>query len=143
MEPLRFILDTNILVSALRSQHGASAAVLAALPLPGWSLTLSVPLYLEYQDVLLRPGLIPPSFTPADVTALCRYLASIAHPQVIHFLWRPFLPDPKDDMVLELAVASGARYVVTHNLNDFRGVESFGVRALAPKEFLRLVGLRP
>ncbi len=139
---MRFVLDTNILVSALRSQRGASAALLASLPLRGWQPTLSVPLYLEYQDVLLRPGKVPPSYTLADITALCRYLASIAHPQDIHFLWRSFLPDPKDDLVLELAVAAGAPYVITHNIRDFRGAERFGIRALVPREFLRLVGLR-
>jgi predicted nucleic acid-binding protein len=140
---LRFVLDTGVLVSALRSRRGASAALLSALPLSDWQLALSVPLYLEYQDVLLRPGKVPPSFTPADLSGLCRYLASIAHPPDIHFLWRSFLPDPKDDMLLELAMAAGARQIVTHNLRHFRGAESFGVRALAPREFLRLVGLRP
>jgi predicted nucleic acid-binding protein len=140
---LRFILDTNVLVSALRSQLGASAALLRVLPVPGWEMALSVPLYLEYQDVLLRPGMVPAVFSPADITALCRYLASIAHPQEIHFLWRSFLADWKDDMLLEVAAAAGARYVVTHNVGDFKGSESFGVRALAPREFLRLVGLRP
>jgi predicted nucleic acid-binding protein len=117
--------------------------LLAALPLPGWQLALSVPLYLEYQDVLLRPGMVPATFKPADIVGFCRYLASIAHPQEIHFLWPSFLPDPKDDLVLELAVAAGASHIVTHNIRHFQGAESFGVRALAPREFLRLVGLRP
>ena len=140
---MRFVLDTNVLVAALRSQQGASAALLSALPLNDWQLALSVPLYLEYQDVLLRPGVVPASFAPADIVALCRYLASIAHAQDIHFLWRSFLPDPKDDLVLELAVAAGAHHVVTHNTRHFHGAESFGVRALAPRDFLRFVGLRP
>lgn len=140
---MRYVLDTNVLVSALRSRLGASAALLAALPIRNWRLAISVPLYLEYQDVLQRPGMVSPDYPPSDVLAVCRYLASIAHPQEIHFLWRSFLPDPKDDMVLELAVAAGARHIVTHNTKDFRGAERFGVRALAPREFLRLVGLRP
>lgn len=136
---MRFVLDTNVLVSALRSKRGASAALLAALPLSGWEVALSVPLYLEDQDVLLRPGMVPPRFTPADIVALCRYLVSIAHAQEIHFLWRSFLPDPKDDLVLELAVAAAARCIVTHNLRHFEAAASFGVRALAPRDFLRLV----
>lgn len=140
---MRFVLDTNVLVAALRSRQGASAALVSALPLKRWQPALSVPLYLEYQDVLLRPGLIPSSFTSADILALCRYLASVAHAQDVHFLWRSFLPDPKDDLVLELAVAASARYIVTHNVRDFQGADRFGIRALAPREFLRLVGLRP
>ena len=140
---MRFVLDTNVLVAALRSPQGASYALISALPLTGWELALSVPVYLEYQDVLLRPGLVPPAFSPSDVMALCRFLASIARAQDIHFLWPSFLPDPKDDMLLELAVAAGASHIITHNTRHFRSAESFGVRALAPAAFLRLVGLRP
>ena len=62
----------------------------------------------------MRPGLVPAVITPADVLALCRFLASIARAQDIYFLWPSFLPDPKDDMLLELAVASGATQIVTH-----------------------------
>ena len=141
----RFVLDTNVLVAALRSPHGASFALLSALPLTGWELVLSVPLYLEWQDVLLRAGMVRATFTRADIMALCRYLASIAAPQDIHYRWPAFLPDPKDDMVLELAVAAGSAHVVTHNLRHFppAATGSFGVHALAPDPFLRLVGLRP
>ncbi len=140
---MRFVLDTNVLVSALRSKKGAAYALVSALPIAGWELALSVPVYLEYQDVLLRPGLLPVAYSPTDVMAVCRFLASIAHAQDIHFLWPSFLPDPKDDMFLELAVAAGATPIVTHNVRHFRSAESFGVRALAPAAFLRLVGLRP
>ena len=140
---MRFVLDTNVLVAALRSPQGASYALITALPLTGWELALSVPIYLEYQDVLLRPGLVPPVFSGSDIMALCRFLASIARAQDIHFLWPSFLPDPKDDMLLELAVAASASHIVTHNTRHFHSAESFGVRALAPAAFLRLVGLRP
>ncbi len=140
---MRFVLDTNVLVAALRSQTGASYEVLSALPIAGWELVLSVPIYLEYQDVLLRPGLVSSAFTRADVLASCRFLASVASAHDIHFRWPSFLPDPKDDMLLELAVAAGASHIVTHNIGHFREAESFGVRALAPSAFLRLTGLRP
>ena len=101
-----------------------------------------MPVYLEYQDVLLRPGLVPAAFSRSDIMALCRFLASIARAQDIYFLWPSFLPDPKDDMFLELAVAAGATHIVTHNTRHFHGAEGFGVRALAPAAFLRSVGLR-
>ena len=140
---MRFVFDTNVLVAALRSTHGAANALVSALPLTGWELTLSVPVYLEYQDVLLRPGKLPPTFTSSDIIAFCRFLASIAHPQDIHFLWPSFSPDPKDDMLLELAVAAGASHIVTHNTRHFPGAATFGITVLAPGEFLRLVGLRP
>lgn len=139
---MRFVLDTNVLVAALRSPFGASYALVSALPVAGWELVLSVPVYVEYQDVLLRPGIVPPTYTPQDIISVCRFLASIAHAQDIYFLWPSFLPDPKDDMLLELAVAAGATHIVTHNVRHFHSAEGFGVRALAPAAFLRSVGLR-
>ncbi len=68
-----------------------------------------------------------------------RYLASQSHLQEIHFLWRPFLRDADDDMVLELAFAAGVRYIVTHNVKDFDGSEQLGVVAVTPRDFLNLI----
>ncbi len=133
------MLDTNVLVAALRSAHGASAALISATPSRVWTPALSVPLYVQYQDVLLRPGMIPATITPEDVLAFCRYLASISHLQEVHFLWRPHLPDVGDDMVFEVAVAAQARYIVTHNVQDFRGVDAFGVAPIRPADFLALI----
>jgi len=65
-----------------------------------------------------------------------RYLASTAHLQDVHFLWRPFLRDPDDDMVLECAVASGSTFIVTHNVRDFARAESLRVQAITPADFL-------
>ncbi len=60
--------------------------------------------------------------------------------QVIHFLWRPTLKDPADDMVLEVAVAAGAEAVITYNKRDFAGAGRFGVKILSPQEFLASMG---
>ena len=57
----------------------------------------------------------------------------------IHFLWRPHLPDPKDDLVLELALAGGAPFIITHNIRDFQGVDAFGIRAVTPDDFLSIL----
>lgn len=71
--------------------------------------------------------------------AFLRYLASLAHLQDVHYLWRPFLKDPDDDMVLECAVASGSHYLVTHNVGDFRRIAELGVQAVTPGEFLAIL----
>lgn len=139
---MRFVLDTNVLVAAMRSQLGASHVLLTTLPLADWELVLSVPVYLEYRDVLNRPGLTR-WLTSTDVVAVCRFLASIAHAQDIYFHWPSFLVDPRDDMLLELAVAAGASHIVTHNLSHFRGTESFGIAVVTPAEFLHIIGIRP
>jgi predicted nucleic acid-binding protein len=70
------------------------------------------------------------------VLRFIRYLASQSHLQEIHFLWRPFLADPDDDMVAELAFAAGAKHIITHNTADFRGSERLGVSVRTPREFL-------
>lgn len=137
---MKVVLDTNVLVAALRSSLGASFALLSALPSPKCVPVLSVPLYIEYQDVLLRCGMVPVSFTPADVLAFCRFLASVSREQEIFFLWRTYLRDPKDDMILELAVAAQARYIITHNLRDVAGAADFGIVPIRPADFLALVG---
>jgi hypothetical protein len=71
-----------------------------------------------WQDGLARPEHLPPGGTPEDALRFLRYLASQARLQEIHFLWRPFLADADDDLVLELASAAGCRHIVTHNVND-------------------------
>ena len=67
------------------------------------------------------------------------FLLSASQLQEIFFLWRPGLPDPDDDFILELAVAAGCQYIVIHNLRDFRGTEKWGVAAVTPSGFLKLI----
>lgn len=133
---MRVVLDTSVLVAAARSSTGASFAIVSSIPTSRFRLCLSVPLYTEWQDVLSRPEHLPPGQTPADAQRFVRFLAGHAWLQDIYFLWRPFLPDPDDDMVLELAFASRADYLVTHNMKDFQGCEQFGVMAISPHDFL-------
>ncbi len=136
---MRVVLDTNILVAAARSSRGAAYAVVSQLPSPKFQIALTIPLYTEYQDALTRPELREERYTADEAIRFTRYLSSIAHQQNIYFLWRPWLKDPKDDMVLEAALASQSRYIVTHNLKDFikKGIEkNFGILPVTPKQFL-------
>jgi putative PIN family toxin of toxin-antitoxin system len=127
----RIVLDTSVLIAAARSRQGASFALVSSLPNPRFQICLSVAVYTEWQAVLSRPKHLPPGFT--------RYLATLAHLQDIHFLWRPFLRDPDDDMLLECAVAAGCTYIVTHNIKDFRRTEQLGVKAVTPGQFLQIL----
>jgi putative PIN family toxin of toxin-antitoxin system len=136
----RIVLDTNVVFAALRSRRGASFRLLSLVGSDRFDVYLSVPLLFEYEDVLKREttGLMP-----ADVDVVLDYLCGIAEQQEIHFLWRPCLRDPKDDMVLELAVASQCTHILTFNTADFGGVDRFGLTALWPADFLRLLGEKP
>jgi putative PIN family toxin of toxin-antitoxin system len=139
MKHRRLVLDTNVLVAALRSRRGASFELLSRLGKEsGLELNLSVPLVLEYEEVAKRPGTVP-GLSSEDIDAVIDYLCAVSKHREIFFLWRPHLKDPKDDMVLELAVAAGAD-IVTFNLKDFSGTETFGVRALTPQTLLKEIG---
>jgi putative PIN family toxin of toxin-antitoxin system len=137
---MRVVLDTNILVAALRSRRGASYHLLQLIPDDRFKICLSVPLYLEYLEVTMRPEHWPAGMTEKQILGAVRYLVSQAHLQEIYFHWRPFLSDSKDDMVLELAVAARAEKIVTFNLKDFRGIEVFDVDAIKPQDFLVEIG---
>jgi predicted nucleic acid-binding protein len=137
----RVALDTNVVVSGLRSRKGASFALLEHLEQGDFEVAVSVPLVLEYEDVLLRQVAGP--LKPQDLRDFIDGVCSLAHRQSIFFLWRPLLPDPKDDMVAELAVAAGCSAIVTHNISDFGPLERFGIEVLPPRAFLlRLRGLK-
>ena len=92
---MRVILDTNVLVAALRSDMGASYAIVSQLPSERFQMALTVPLYLQYQDVLTRPEHMTGASTRDDILNFLRYLCSIAHRQRVFFLWRPWLKDPQ------------------------------------------------
>jgi len=133
---VRVVLDTNVLVSAFRSREGVAFRLVSLLREGRFEISVSVPLVLEYEDVLLRAT----SLDKDEVLSVLRFLCAVAHRQKIFFLWRPSLPDPKDDMVLELAVASQARYLATFNGKDFAAAARFGIHVVTPKAFLDVIG---
>ncbi|MFM2171811.1 MAG: hypothetical protein RI957_2040 [Verrucomicrobiota bacterium] len=132
------ILDTSVLVAGLRSNRGASFQILRAIRAGDIRIAVSVALVLEYESVVLRPGLLP-HFTSDELRRIVDGLCQLADHQQMFFAWRPFLPDPDDDLVLELAVAASAAFVITHNISDFRGSESMGVRAITPATTLDII----
>jgi predicted nucleic acid-binding protein len=132
--PRRVVLDTNVIVSALRSRRGAAYQALLRVGTGAFEHCLSVPLLFEYEDALKRPGTVPVS--RQAVEDILDHVCATADRRPIFFLWRPQLPDPTDDLVLEIAVAGGCDTIVTFNGRDFVGSQRFGVRIETPAEFL-------
>lgn len=93
----------------------------------------------EYEDVLLRPQIGIP-LSPDAIGDVLDYHCAVARHHEIFFLWRPFLKDPGDDMLLELAVKAGCRFIITYNERDFAGCERFGIEAVTPAGFLKRIG---
>jgi putative PIN family toxin of toxin-antitoxin system len=131
----RIILDTNVLYAGLYSSKGASFRVLQAIKKDRLKLVMSTTLLFEYEDILKRNQIVL-GLSDEEIEKLLDYFCLQSEHQKIYFLWRPRLPDPKDDHLLELAVASGSKLIVTHNTRDFKGVEKFGIRSLTPKELM-------
>lgn len=134
------VIDTNVLISGLRSARGASYQVLQRIGGPAFTLSVSVPLVLEY-EAIAKEHARELGLTFADIDDILDYICSVADSRTIFYLWRPLLPDPCDDLVLELAVEANADFIVTHNHRDFGGAERFGVGIVAPGAFLRSLGV--
>lgn len=135
---LLVVLDTNVLVSGLRSAYGASNAVLRRLALGDYRVAVSTALCLEYEDVLRRPELLP-HYSPQQLTTFLDSVCALAVEAYIYFRWRPFLSDPKDDLVFECALAAGASHIVTHNGSDFKGADALGISIVTPRQFLSIL----
>lgn len=135
----RIVIDTNVFISALRSKRGASYKLLFETDRSKYVQNISTPLILEYESVAKRE-LAKLSVTADDVDAILDMICKNAEACAVSFRWRPFLKDPDDDFVLELAVQSQSQYIVTYNKADLAGVEEFGIGLLTPKEFLQALG---
>jgi len=134
---VRLVLDTDVLVAAIRSNTGASHQLLRAGLEHRYLPLVSVPLMIEYQAVLTRDEHLTASHLSVDdVTTLLDAVAMVAEPVWLAFLWRPLLKDPDDDMVLEAAVNGEADALVTFNRRDFAGAARFGIAVMTPREAL-------
>jgi len=135
VEILKIILDTSVLHAGLYSSRGGSYQILRLIEKEKIKIVLSPALLFEYEDVLKR-NRSALKLSDRDIEKILDNLCKLSIHQKIHFLWRPYLSDPKDDHILELAVASGVKTIVTHNTKDFSGVDKFGIRAITPKTLL-------
>lgn len=126
------ILDTNVLVTALKSAKGTSFRMLSMVGNDMFQLHVSAPLVAEYESVLKR-GML--ALSSQQIDDVVDFVCAHAEHHKIYYLWRPMLKDPGDDFVLELAVKANAQ-IVTWNVSDFKQAAKFGVRVQTPREFL-------
>ena len=133
--------DTDVIVAAMRSPGGASAAILRAARRDEVTLLVSVPLAMEYEATCSEPEhQLAAGLSEQEVGIFLDAILAIAEPLKAHFLWRPQLRDPGDEMVLETAVNGRADALVTFNVRDFGSVpERFGIEVLIPREAIRRI----
>jgi putative PIN family toxin of toxin-antitoxin system len=130
------VLDTNVWIAALRSQRGASRAVIDRVLDGDLDMHLTVPLVLEYEDILTRQR-VEIDFRQEDVRQFIDLICAVGTPHEVHYLWRLQVPDPNDAHVLEAAVSSGCSHLVTFNKNDLEAATRFGIQLVLPRELLR------
>ena len=135
---MKLVLDTDVVLSAVLSERGASRQLLLRVVDGVLPAVVSVPLMLEYEAVLKRPKHLQASGLTIDDVVILDQLAASMEPVNLFFLWRPLLRDAEDDMVLETAVNGQANMIVTFNTSDFGDVpQRFGVEVSRPGEVLR------
>jgi putative PIN family toxin of toxin-antitoxin system len=133
------VLDTNVIVAAMRSPSGASAALLHAARRREITPVANVALALEYEATCrLSEHRLAAGLTEAQVLAFVDAVIAMVEPVEPHYLWRPQLRDPGDELVLEAAVNGQAEAIVTFNKRDFGAAPArFGVALLTPAEAIR------
>jgi putative PIN family toxin of toxin-antitoxin system len=135
----RVVLDTDVVVTALRSATGGSNAVLREIAHGRLTPLVTPALFLEYEAVLKRPEQrLVHGLELRDINRFLAALTSACEAVEVSFQWRPQLSDPNDEMVLETAINGRADALITHNVRDFaKGAASVGLRVLRPGEFLK------
>lgn len=134
---LRIVIDTNVVLSALRSLKEASNRLMQLLGTGKFISCISIGLILEYEDVLMRDA---HKLNKTEIKQFLDYFCLASEHVKIHFSWRPTIKDPNDDMILELAVAAHAAYIVTYNISDFKEADKFNVKIITPKDLLKILG---
>jgi len=130
-----------VLYAGLYSATGASFKVLRLIDAGKVMPVISTALLFEYEDVLRRKQ-SQLAITAQQIDIVLDNICVFSEFQKIYFLWRPYLKDAKDDHVLEVAVASKVKLIVTHNIKDFKGVEKFGIKAITPGQLLARIQRR-
>ena len=139
MKCYRVVLDTNVIVAAMRSRVGASHRLLLTMGHPRWQSVVTPALMYQYEEVARRPGNAP-GLSAQDVSDILDLIYQRSHRQFVYFRWRPVSPDPGDDLVLDAAIAGRCDVVVSFNERHLRPAGEFGIEVLKPAEFLKRIG---
>jgi len=135
MKKQNIVIDTNVLLSALYSNKGASYKLLSIIDSNKFVVNISTTLIYEYEEILKQKSKLEFKY----IDSILNYICKIGKKNKIFYLWRPKLKDVDDDFLLELAVKSDS-IIVTLNKKDFKPARQFNLKVMTPKEFLQYIG---
>ena len=135
MKKQNIVIDTNVLLSALYSNRGASYKLLSIIDSDKFVVNISTTLIYEYEEILKKKSKLEFKY----IDSILNYICKIGKKNKIFYLWRPKLKDVDDDFLLELAVKSDS-IIVTLNKKDFKPAKQFNLKVMTPKEFLQYIG---
>jgi len=135
MKKQNIVIDTNVLLSALYSNKGASYKLLSIIDSEKFVVNISTTLIYEYEEILKQKSKLEYKY----IDAILNYICKVGKKNKIFYLWRPKLKDVDDDFLLELAVKSNS-IIVTLNGKDFKPAKKFNIKVMTPKEFLQYIG---
>lgn len=135
------VLDINVIYQALKSNTGASHLILNLVRKEKLEIAVSIPVFEEYRDLLLREkSLKDLDLDKKDIEAILDFLVYSALQVEVHFILRPNLQDEKDNIFVELAFSSNARYLITSNIRDFvnnANLKFDGFEVITPAQFIK------
>jgi len=135
---MKVVIDTNVWISALISKEGTSRDIIRQALEERISPQISTTLFLEYETVMKREKIQTLcSLSIEEQEELFQAFLSTCKWNEIFYLWRPNLKDVGDDFLVELAVASNSKVIITDNIKDIEfGELHFDIEVLTPKQFL-------
>jgi len=137
---MKVVVDTSVLYQAMYSDSGASHAIFNLIRLGNLKLSLSIPVFEEYCDVLLRKESLKQfELAQEDIKIILDFIALIGVKTDIRFLLRPNLRDENDNIFMELAFASDSRFIITKNVRDFTYMPELKldeIQIVTPAEFM-------
>ncbi len=138
---MKVVLDTNVLYQALRAESGASRAILELIFDQKIKLSISTPVFKEYEEVLKRETSKKDlDLKDKDIKKILNFIAYIGYPQTIYYSFRPNLRDEDDNHFVELAIASNADYLVTSNVRDYQvdnNLQFEDLKVVTPSGFMK------
>ncbi|MEK6887314.1 MAG: putative toxin-antitoxin system toxin component, PIN family [Candidatus Aenigmatarchaeota archaeon] len=132
---MRFVFDTNVLLSSTLWYNSVSKKLLNKIIACDHELFSSAPIISEYQNVLRRDF----EFSSEEIKRITNVVFSSIN--LVESKEKLYIvkEDPDDDKILECAMASSADFIITYDKHLLRLKEFGKIRIIAPEEAIKII----